>query len=359
MNANSLATNALVTVFVLMLVFLLPWADRRVCRKLGLNLQGGVSENKNAEKLLRIRQALLSAAFAVYLLAVAYLVFFSRAAAREYTVHAALFEDLKRAVQIDFGFLEMLGVLFTQGPKAAASHIRVITPSGITQVYMNILLFVPMGYLLPYVFPWFRAKARLRPPLVCFLSSLLIENIQLITRRGFYDLDDLVSNTIGGIIGAALFRAVAYVVTHPNWRRERKSFHRWRRIARRSTLYSFGRWMGLSRSALLATSEEAVWDFYVMKLGFRLVKQTVPPDEAGTDLFLSLGRAQLVFHCLNEQRELPPQEVTLTARHLNPVRQRLKKSGIDPGEVTQDPYTALRCLRFPAPDGVTVTIIEQ
>ena len=51
-------------------------------------------------------------------------------------------------------------------------------------------------------------------------------------RRGYYDLDDLLANTLGGWIGQALFISVAFVVTHPGWRKELRSFHRWKRHAR-------------------------------------------------------------------------------------------------------------------------------
>ena len=59
MDFNSLKMNVVITVLVLFLVFLLPWADRRICRRLRLNLEGGLSENPNADRLLRLRQRLL------------------------------------------------------------------------------------------------------------------------------------------------------------------------------------------------------------------------------------------------------------------------------------------------------------
>ena len=43
LNANSLSINLLVTGLVLVMVFLLPWMDRRLCGKLGLNLEGGIA----------------------------------------------------------------------------------------------------------------------------------------------------------------------------------------------------------------------------------------------------------------------------------------------------------------------------
>ena len=78
LDANRLETNILVTGMVLVMVFVLPWADRMICRKLGLNLQGGKSRNPKADRLLRGRQRLLTAGVIAYLGIFAWLVFFSR-----------------------------------------------------------------------------------------------------------------------------------------------------------------------------------------------------------------------------------------------------------------------------------------
>ena len=202
LNANSLSTNLFVTGMVLVMVFLLPWIDRRVCRKMGLNLEGGISRNPKAETMLKMRQSILASIFLIYMLMLSWIVFFSRSASRDYQVHVALYEDLQSAVKIDYGIFDVIRILFTKGFREAMSHIQIVNTANITQVYMNIMLFVPMGYMLPYFSGWFRAKVRIRPAVACFLISFGIENLQLITRRGFYDMDDLVSNTIGGIIGS-------------------------------------------------------------------------------------------------------------------------------------------------------------
>lgn len=36
---------------------------------------------------------------------------------------------------------------------------------------------------------------------ICFLFSLCIETLQLITKVGVFDVDDLMMNTVGGLIG--------------------------------------------------------------------------------------------------------------------------------------------------------------
>ena len=357
--ANNWVTNLAVTILVATMVFLLPWADRRICRKLRLNLTGGLSGNPRSDSLMQTRQFLLYAIFGSYLLAVAYLVFFSRSATKDYQVHIALFSDLKNAVKIDFGFLGFIRTAFTDGFPVALSHVQVEKAEDISQVYMNIMLFVPMGYLLPYLFAWFRSKVKIRPALACMIISFLIENLQLIFRRGFYDMDDLVSNTAGGVIGQFLFISVAYVVTHPDWRKEAKSYRRWKRNAKSRTLYPFARRMGLTRITLQASGEDAIWDFYVMNLGFRLVKQIVPLDSPDTDLLLQMGRMQLEVHCSNKRETLPPQTLTLAVRRLPAVIRRLEKNNIPVSEIAQDVYTGHRCVRVEGPDQVQILILEK
>ena len=71
---------------------------------------------------------------------------------------------------------------------------------------MNILLFIPMGYLLENALIkriGNEKKAVLIAVAMCGALSLGIELIQYITYHGFCDVDDLISNLIGGMLGAA------------------------------------------------------------------------------------------------------------------------------------------------------------
>ncbi len=358
LNANRISTNILVTAGVAVLVFLLPWLDRRICARLGVNLQHGVSSNPRADGLLRLRQGLLYGVFAVYFAAYAYLVLFSRSASEEYLVHIAPFADLQAAINTDYGLFDFLVALFTEGIQGAFSHIRVVKFEDITQVYMNVMLYVPMGYLLPYVFDFFRARSRVRPVLACFVISFATENLQLIFRRGFYDMDDLLANTLGGLIGQLLFISVAYVVTHPDWRRELFSSRRWRRNAREGAFYPFARRISLSRTTLFGTDEGEVFSFYVTKLGFRPRRQLPAGNSFGTDFLFELGGNQVEVRCSNRPGRLPKQYLTVSARDLSRIRKRLEKNGIAAGPFEQDPYTGQRLLSFTGPDGVVISVLE-
>ncbi len=359
LNASQISTNIVVTVLVALLVFVLPLLDRRLCSRLGLNLHHGISSNPRADTLLQVRQCLLLAVFLIYITAFAYLVFFSRTASEEYLVHIAPFADLQNAFSADYGLKDFIVLLFRDGLREAFSHVYVVKFADITQVYMNIMLYVPMGYLLPYLFEFFRTRSGIRPVLACFVISFITENLQLIFRRGFYDIDDLLSNTLGGLIGQFLFLSVAYVVTHPEWRHEIASFQRWKRSSRESIFAPFSHDLGLSRTTLLGTDEEAVYYFYATKLGFRARKQLTEEHSFGTDFLFEIGRCQVEILCSNRPDKLPTQYLNISTRNLSRIQQRLKMHHIEPGPFQQDYYTGRRCLRLTGPDGVIVTILEE
>jgi len=68
---------------------------------------------------------------------------------------------------------------------------------------LNILLFVPFGYLLPLL--WKRADRWWKVVLCGFVLSLLIELTQLVTHLGMFDLDDLMNNSLGALLGWLCF----------------------------------------------------------------------------------------------------------------------------------------------------------
>lgn len=358
MDTYNLMLNLTATFFVAVLVFLLPWADRRICRRLRLNLEGGLSENPDADRLLRLRQRLLVFGFLLYLLFFAWLVFFSRDAAGSYTVHIAPLEDVKNAFSTPTGFSGWFQTLFTEGVSAAFSQISLVRPEDLFQFYLNVIVFIPIGYLLPYVFRWFRARVRVRPVLVCLLLSLLVENLQLVTRRGMYDFDDIISNTLGGWIGQLLYIAVGYVVTHPDWRRDLREYRDWKHRAHRSTLFPYTRKTGMFRTTLKGSDQAAVCDFFVNRLGFRLLQQ-LDRRESGDIVFLfEMGKIQVQVICSFRDPVPERQYLTLYAARLPAVRKRLEANGIRPGDYRRDPCTGQRVLRFTGPDNILVEMME-
>lgn len=73
---------------------------------------------------------------------------------------------------------------------------------GILLVIENILLLMPIGFLLPLIN---RDRWNIRITiLIGFLFSLGIELCQILTKRGQFEFDDLINNTLGVFIGYLL-----------------------------------------------------------------------------------------------------------------------------------------------------------
>lgn len=83
---------------------------------------------------------------------------------------------------------------------------------------LNILLFVPFGFLMPAVFYLIipqNALSKLKTGsfvkciyivLLGFLVSLTVELCQLIFKTGVFEIDDLLKNTIGAFLGYIVFK---------------------------------------------------------------------------------------------------------------------------------------------------------
>lgn len=63
----------------------------------------------------------------------------------------------------------------------------------------NIIGFMPIGILMPLLFP--PVKSLRLVLYISFLTSLLFETIQLVFVLGTFDVDDLMLNSFGGVLG--------------------------------------------------------------------------------------------------------------------------------------------------------------
>lgn len=73
-------------------------------------------------------------------------------------------------------------------------------------VVENVLLFIPYGFACPWAFPWLRGF--FRNAFAAFVTSLGVETIQLITGRGYFQVDDILTNVLGAMIGYVIFRVL-------------------------------------------------------------------------------------------------------------------------------------------------------
>ena len=77
-----------------------------------------------------------------------------------------------------------------------------------SRAYMveNVIMFLPLGVLLPLAER--RCAKWWKMLLISMLLSMMIEGMQLVTERGYCQLDDVVMNTLGGCLGYGVMRII-------------------------------------------------------------------------------------------------------------------------------------------------------
>lgn len=130
--------------------------------------------------------------FAIYLAVLAYFLFFSeyygRGAGNEMRYNLEPLVEIKR-------FLVNWQTL----------GIRTV----IVNVIGNVVAFIPFGLLIPAVSS--KKSGFFKVIILTFLASLVVESIQLVTRVGIFDVDDLILNTFGGAVGYIIYAAHKYM----------------------------------------------------------------------------------------------------------------------------------------------------
>lgn len=120
--------------------------------------------------------------FLAYLLFLSYLLFFSSTYGR--TVEMGYRYNLKPFFEIRRGL---------ENIDAVGYYYVVVNIGG------NIAAFMPFGFLLPLISE--RRKNTGKLLVLSLLLSLTVETIQLLSRTGAFDVDDLILNTTGGVLG--------------------------------------------------------------------------------------------------------------------------------------------------------------
>lgn len=89
----------------------------------------------------------------------------------------------------------------------------------IHNLFGNIILLLPLGLLLPFLF--YKCKNLLSVTTIAFCTSLTIECIQFGLQIGMADIDDILLNTFGAMIGYMIAIGIFEVLS---WRLRSKSF---------------------------------------------------------------------------------------------------------------------------------------
>ena len=129
--------------------------------------------------------------FLAYLLLLGYVVFFSSGFGREehaeYRYNLTLFQEIGRYYGV--------------GMRTGSWRLFWLNVIG------NVCVFVPFGMFLPRLFV--KCQKLFSVLLFSLELSLGVELVQLITKVGSFDVDDLLLKTIGGILGYFLYRIIS------------------------------------------------------------------------------------------------------------------------------------------------------
>lgn len=140
--------------------------------------------SRKTRKFLRMVAWLL---FGAYLILLCYFLFFSEMMGRtylerDYHYNLVLFKEIRRFITYHRAL----------GWKAVCFNLL-----------GNIVAFVPYGMFVPMLSR--RQRNGFRVALLSFDFSLVVELLQLVSKVGSFDVDDLFLNTIGGCIGYLCF----------------------------------------------------------------------------------------------------------------------------------------------------------
>ena len=103
-------------------------------------------------------------------------------------------------------FLNRSGVYGTANLHLFSSYIQAYNEMDMSlfrNIILNILLFVPLGFLLPIYTDKLKKIYKVVP--IGFAVTLAIEIIQYITQMGIFEIDDVFNNTLGVLIGYSIF----------------------------------------------------------------------------------------------------------------------------------------------------------
>ncbi|MBP2120490.1 VanZ family protein [Cohnella lubricantis] len=120
----------------------------------------------------------------IYLSLLIYWMFFgfSRAAQSEYMYNLIPFSTISHFIQ----------------------HYHYRTSVWIINLIGNVVVFVPFGILLPII-----AQRKLGKHFILFLCGLFIlESIQFLSKRGNFDIDDFILNSLGFYLGYGIYKAM-------------------------------------------------------------------------------------------------------------------------------------------------------
>lgn len=140
--------------------------------------------------------------FCSYFMSVLYITIFSRPTGSEMKAKLGLFRPFRESFSLHYTWPETFRIFVTEG-MSSAIHLR--SNEMFPSMLLNIIMFIPMGNLIPYLVK----KAKIKYAcVIAGIVSLAIEMIQYFSMRGCFETDDLITNILGAFIGYILYKCI-------------------------------------------------------------------------------------------------------------------------------------------------------
>ena len=153
-----------------------------------ISITNSMAANKKKRRLMK-----KWVCFLAYLLFLGYMLFYSagfdRVEHEHYRYNLTLFQEIMR--------------YYNLGMRTGEWKLFVLNVIG------NIVVFMPIGMFLPSLF--LRCRNLSFTTILSFELSLCVEVVQLVTKVGSFDVDDLLLNTLGGILGYIIYKIYRWI----------------------------------------------------------------------------------------------------------------------------------------------------
>ena len=79
-------------------------------------------------------------------------------------------------------------------------------------ILINIVLFVPFGFLIPLTFK--KINSLLQTSIFTVIFSFCIELLQVLSNRGIFEIDDVINNLVGSVVGYTILKLICKCVVN-------------------------------------------------------------------------------------------------------------------------------------------------
>lgn len=140
--------------------------------------------------------------FALYVGGLLWLTLINRLGMKISSVRFHPFHVVRQMLNCWFGFQKIAATTCKAVFRNSKNLLDSAHATPVEDLCLNIILFIPFGFLLPYLWPKLNFY---KTVLLSLIFSILIEGFQYIGHLGCCDIDDVINDTLGTCIGYGCF----------------------------------------------------------------------------------------------------------------------------------------------------------